>query len=124
MKHNRHVILAIDEGTSGTRAAVVAADGHVSCLGVHGAPGGRAAAWRGGTGCERDPGEDHRRVPRDDCARAAGAVANRGAGPGHPAGHGGAGIPAPAARSCPPWSGRTRATSANSTRWRQPGTRR
>ncbi len=32
MKHNRHVILAIDEGTSGTRAAVVAADGHVSCL--------------------------------------------------------------------------------------------
>ncbi|MEN4918806.1 FGGY-family carbohydrate kinase [Achromobacter spanius] len=26
------VILAIDEGTSGTRAAVVAADGHVSCL--------------------------------------------------------------------------------------------
>ena len=29
---NRNVILAIDEGTSGTRAAVVAADGHVSCL--------------------------------------------------------------------------------------------
>ena len=32
MKTNRNVILAIDEGTSGTRAAVVAADGHVSCL--------------------------------------------------------------------------------------------
>lgn len=29
---NRNVILAIDEGTSGTRAAVVASDGHVSCL--------------------------------------------------------------------------------------------
>ncbi|WP_432239070.1 FGGY family carbohydrate kinase [Herbaspirillum robiniae] len=28
----KEVILAIDEGTSGTRAAVVAADGHVSCL--------------------------------------------------------------------------------------------
>ncbi|QWC91190.1 FGGY family carbohydrate kinase [Cupriavidus metallidurans] len=28
---NRNVILAIDEGTSGTRAAVVASDGHVSC---------------------------------------------------------------------------------------------
>ncbi len=32
MTQNRNVILAIDEGTSGTRAAVVAADGHVSCL--------------------------------------------------------------------------------------------
>lgn len=32
MKTNRNVILAIDEGTSGTRAAVVGADGHVSCL--------------------------------------------------------------------------------------------
>jgi len=32
MTRNRNVILAIDEGTSGTRAAVVAADGHVSCL--------------------------------------------------------------------------------------------
>ncbi|WP_267132709.1 FGGY family carbohydrate kinase, partial [Achromobacter denitrificans] len=29
---NRKVILAIDEGTSGTRAATVSADGHVSCL--------------------------------------------------------------------------------------------
>lgn len=29
---NKKVILAIDEGTSGTRAATVAADGHVSCL--------------------------------------------------------------------------------------------
>ena len=29
---HRKVILAIDEGTSGTRAAVVGADGHVSCL--------------------------------------------------------------------------------------------
>ena len=29
---NRNVILAIDEGTSGTRAAVVASDGHGSCL--------------------------------------------------------------------------------------------
>lgn len=32
MPQNRNVILAIDEGTSGTRAAVVTADGHVSCL--------------------------------------------------------------------------------------------
>lgn len=29
---NKQVILAIDEGTSGTRAATVSADGHVSCL--------------------------------------------------------------------------------------------
>ena len=29
---NNPVILAIDEGTSGTRAATVSADGHVSCL--------------------------------------------------------------------------------------------
>ena len=32
MRHATDVILAIDEGTSGTRAAVVAANGHVSCL--------------------------------------------------------------------------------------------
>ncbi|MFM0598394.1 FGGY family carbohydrate kinase [Paraburkholderia dilworthii] len=32
MTRNRNVILAIDEGTSGTRAAVVSADGQVSCL--------------------------------------------------------------------------------------------
>ncbi|MGE8163737.1 FGGY family carbohydrate kinase [Paraburkholderia sp. NPDC080076] len=32
MSTNRNVILAIDEGTSGTRAAVVAANGQVSCL--------------------------------------------------------------------------------------------
>ncbi|CAG2145431.1 FGGY family carbohydrate kinase [Cupriavidus plantarum] len=32
MSDKTNVILAIDEGTSGTRAAVVAADGHVSCL--------------------------------------------------------------------------------------------
>ncbi len=32
MTRNRNVILAIDEGTSGTRAAVVDADGQVSCL--------------------------------------------------------------------------------------------
>lgn len=30
--NNEQVILAIDEGTSGTRAATVSADGHVSCL--------------------------------------------------------------------------------------------
>lgn len=29
---NESVILAVDEGTSGTRAAIVSADGHVSCL--------------------------------------------------------------------------------------------
>src|SRR5690606_25878538 len=29
---NNKVILAIDEGTSGTRAATVSQDGHVSCL--------------------------------------------------------------------------------------------
>ena len=29
---NKNVILAIDEGTSGTRAATVSADGQVSCL--------------------------------------------------------------------------------------------
>jgi len=32
MSSRQQVILAIDEGTSGTRAATVAADGHVSCL--------------------------------------------------------------------------------------------
>jgi glycerol kinase len=32
MTRNQNVILAIDEGTSGTRAAVVGADGQVSCL--------------------------------------------------------------------------------------------
>ncbi|NOV22369.1 glycerol kinase [Cupriavidus necator] len=32
MTQRSNVILAIDEGTSGTRAAVVAADGHVKCL--------------------------------------------------------------------------------------------
>ncbi|MCW5323039.1 glycerol kinase [Verminephrobacter aporrectodeae subsp. tuberculatae] len=32
MTQGRHVILAIDEGTSGTRAAVVGADGRVACL--------------------------------------------------------------------------------------------
>lgn len=35
MKHGQNVILAIDEGTSGTRSAVVSADGLVRFLEYH-----------------------------------------------------------------------------------------